>query len=110
MGQTTTQGDTSLRIMGWNVNSLSDYKTQDKFINKLKGSQENVIILFDTCLNCDSQRVFGKLWGEGAYFNSFSSSQRGLTILMKDSLPARDVKVENIIKGNYCLKLRTLQY
>ena len=87
--------------MGWNVNSLSDYKTQVKFIYKLKGSQENVFILCDTCLNCDSQRVFGKLWGEGAYFNSFSSSQIGLTILFRDSLPAREVKVDNIIKGNY---------
>ena len=37
----------------------------------------------------------------GAYFNSFSSSQRGLTILLKDSLPAREVKINNIIKGNY---------
>ena len=87
--------------MGWNVNSLSDYKTQVKFINKLKSSPENVFILSDTGLNSDSQRVFGKLWGEGAYFNSFSSSQRGLTILLKDSLPAREVKINNIIKGNY---------
>ena len=55
----------SLHIMGWNVNSLSDYKTQVKFINKLKGSQENVFILCDTRLNCDSQSVFGKLWGKG---------------------------------------------
>ena len=78
--------------MGWNVNSLSDYKTKVKFINKLKTSPENVFVLSDTRLNSDSQRVFGKLWGEGAYFNSFSSSQRGLTILLKDSLPAREVK------------------
>ena len=87
--------------MGWNINSLSDYKTQVKFINKLKGLQENLFILCDTRLNCDSQRVFGKLWGEGAYFNSFSSSQRGLTILFKDSLPAREVNINNLIKGNY---------
>ena len=39
--------------------------------------------------------------GGGAYFNSFSSSQRGLTILLKDSLPAKEVKINNIIKGNY---------
>ena len=50
--------------MAWNGNSLSDYKTQVKFINKLKGLQENVFILCDTHLNCDSQRVFGKLWGK----------------------------------------------
>ena len=87
--------------MGWNVNSLSDYKSQVKFINKLRGFQENVFVLSDTRLDSDSQRAFAKLWGEGAYFNSFSSSQRGLTVLIKDSLPAREIKFENIIKGNY---------
>lgn len=87
--------------MGWNVNSLSDYKSQVKFINKLRGFQENVFILCDTRLDSDSQRAFSKILGEGAYFNSFSSSQRGLTILIKDSLPAKEVKIENIVKGNY---------
>ena len=52
-------------------------------------------------MGSDSQRVFAKLWGEQSYFNSFSASQRGLAILIKDSLPVKDVKVENIINGNY---------
>ena len=96
-----TLGDTQLRLMGWNVNSLFDYKTQVKLINKLKSSPENCFVLSNTRLSSDSQRVFKKLWGEGAYFNSYSNSQRDLAILIKDSLPAKDVKVENIIKGNY---------
>ena len=87
--------------MGWNVNSLSDYKTQVKFINKLKGAAENVFVLCDTRLGSASQRGFAKLWGEKAYFNSFSTSQRGLAVLIKDSLPVTDVKIENVIKGNY---------
>ena len=65
-GPISTLGDTQLCIMGWNVNSLSDYKTQVKFINKLKSSPENVFVLSDTHLKSDSQRVFGELWGEGA--------------------------------------------
>ena len=44
---------------------------------------------------------FGKLWGDQYHFNSFSTSQKGLAILIKDSLPVKDVKMENIIKGNY---------
>ena len=55
-------GDTQLRLMGWNVNSLSDYKTQVKFINKLKSAAENLFVLCDTRLGSDSQRVFTKLW------------------------------------------------
>ena len=82
--------------MGWNVYSPSDYKTQVKFINKLKSAPENVFVLCDTCLGSDSERVFRKLWGEQAYFNLFSTSQRGLAILIKDCL-----QIENVIKGNY---------
>ena len=97
--------------MGWNVNSLSDYKSQVKFINKLRGSQENVFILSDIRLDSDNQRAFKKLWGKGAYFNSFSSSQRGLAVLIKDSLPAKEVKFENIIEGNYSkLTFKVFQY
>ena len=35
------------------------------------------------------------------YFNSFGSNQRGLVVLLKDSLPAKNVKIENILKGDY---------
>ena len=87
--------------MGWNVNYLSDYKSQVKFLNKLKSAPEKCFILSDTRLGSDSERVFGKLWGEQSYFNSFSTSQRGLAILIKDSLPVKDMQIENIIKGNY---------
>ena len=51
--------------MGWNVNSLSDYKSQVKFINKLRGFQENMFILCDTRLDSDSQRVLEKYGGKG---------------------------------------------
>ena len=87
--------------MGWNVNSLSNYKSQLKFINKLRGAQENVFILSDIRLDSDKQRAFSKMWGEGAYFNSYSSSQRGLAVLFKDSLPVKDIHFENIIDGNF---------
>ena len=43
--------------MGWNVNSLSDYKTQVKFINKLKSAPENCFNLSDTRLGSDSEKV-----------------------------------------------------
>ena len=98
---TLALGDTHLNLLGWNVNSLSDYKTQVKFINELKSAPENCFILSNTRLGRDSGRVFGKLWGEQSYFNSFGTSQRGLAIPIKDSLPVKDVQIENIIKGNY---------
>ena len=72
-----------------------------QFVNKLKNAPENCSILCHTRLGIDSEKVFQKLWGGQAYFNSYSNNQRGLAILFKDSLPAKDIKIENIIKGNY---------
>ena len=39
--------------------------------------------------------------GGGIYFNSYISSQRGLAILLKDSLPAKDIIIENVLEGDY---------
>ena len=41
------------------------------------------------------------MWDEPIYFNSFSNNQRGLVVLVKDSLSAKIIKIENILKGNY---------
>ena len=41
------------------------------------------------------------MWGEGAYFNSYSNSQRGLAVLFKDSLPVKNIQFQNIIDGNF---------
>ena len=41
------------------------------------------------------------MWDGPIYFNSFSSNQRGLVVLLKDSLPAKNIKIENIIQGDY---------
>ena len=42
-----------------------------------------------------------KLWDGQIFFNSYSSNQRGLVILFKNSLPAKDIKINNILNGDY---------
>ena len=91
-----------IRVQGWNCNSLTkDIKTHKQFINKLKNSNENCFILIDSRLGKEEEREFEKLWDGPIYFNSFSSNQRGLVVLLKDSLPAKNIKIENILEGDY---------
>ena len=91
-----------LRVQGWNCNSLTkDIKTHRQFINKLKNSNENFSILIDSRLGKEEEWEFEKLWDGPIYFNSFSSNQRGLVVLLKDSLPAKNIKIENILEGDY---------
>ena len=91
-----------LCVQGWNCNSLTkDIKTQRQFINKLKNSNENCFVLVDSRLGKEEEQEFEKLWDGPVYFNSLSSNQRRLVVLFKDSLPAKNIKFENILKGDY---------
>ena len=95
-----SKGD--LRVQSWNCNSMrKNYKSWVQFIGKLKNSNENIFVLVDTRFESEQEREFEKLWDGPVYFNSFSSNQRGLMVLLKDSLPAKNVKMENILIGDY---------
>ena len=92
-------------LRSWNCNSMmKTHRSWVQFINKLKNSNENIFLLIDTRFESEHEREFEKLWDGPVYFNSFSSNQRGLMVLLKDSLPAKNVKMENILKGG--IKLR----
>ena len=67
----------------------------------MKNSNENVFILVDTRFGPQQEKEFEKLLDGAIFFNSFNSNQRGLMVLFRDSLPIRNVKVENILKGDY---------
>ena len=92
-----------LRVQGWNCNNsiTKEFKTWKQFINKLINSNENCFSLCDTRFEKEHEKEFEKLWDGTSFFNSFSSNQRGLVVLLKDFLPAKDIKVENIISGDY---------
>ena len=99
-GMGVNRGD--LRVQSWNCNSLKKkQKSWLQFISKLKNSNENVFILVDTRFGPQQEREFEKLWDGPVFFNSFNSNQRGLMVLFQESLPIRNVKVENILKGDY---------
>ena len=66
-----------------------------------KKYNENIFILINTRFGPEQEREFEKLWDRPIYFNSFSSNQRGLMVLFKDSLPVKNIKMENTIKGDF---------
>ena len=70
-----------------------------QFISKLKNSNENIFILVDTRFGPKQEKDFEKLWDRPIFFNSFNSNQRGLMLLFRDALPAKNIVIENRIKG-----------
>ena len=57
--------------------------------------------MVDTRFGPTQEREFEKLWDGPVFFNSFNSNQRGLMVLLRDSLPIKNVIVENKLKGDY---------
>ena len=72
-----------------------------QFISKLKNSSENVFILVDTRFGPQQERDFEKLWDGPIFFNSYNSNQRGLMVLFRDSLPVKNIVVDNRLKGDF---------
>ena len=95
-------GSGDLRVQSWNCNSLKKkHGSWMQFISKLKNSNENIFILVDTRFGPQQEKDFEKLWDGPIFFNSFNSNQRGLMVLFRDALPAKNIVIENRIKGDF---------
>ena len=97
----------NLRVQSWNCNSLmKKQKSWLQFTSKLRNSNENVFTLIDTRFGHEHEREFERLWDGPIYFNSFSSNQRGLMVLFRESFPIKNVKIET--KRFLCLLILDL--
>ena len=91
-----------LRVQSWNVNSMmKTHRSWVQFVNKLKNSNENIFVLIDSRFEVEHEQEFEKLWDGPVFYNSFSSNQRGLIVLLKDSFTAKNIEFSNILKGDY---------
>ena len=87
--------------MAWNVNSLGPPEVQQRVINKVCKSQDNIIVLVDTWLSETQETAFANMWGQKCYFNLLSSNVQGIVVLIKDTLDISEVTWKNEIKGNF---------
>ena len=103
-------GGGDLRIQSWNVNSMmKSEKSWAQFINKMKSATEEIFIVVDTRFESEHESEFKKLWDGHIFFNSYSSIQRGIMVLVKDSFMGKDLDFKNILTGNYsrlCFTMR----
>ena len=80
---------------------MKTHRSWVQFINKLKNSNENIFVLIDTRFESEHEQEFEKLWDGPVFYNSYSSNQRGLIVLLKDSFTAKNIEFRNILKGDY---------
>ena len=91
-----------LRVQCWNVNSMmKTSRSWVKFVNRLRNSNENIFILVDSRFETEQEIEFKKLWDGPVFYNSYSSNQRGIIVLIKDSFVGKNLEFRNILKGDY---------
>ena len=91
-----------LRIQCWNVNSMrKSEKSWSQFINKMRAATEEIFIIVDTRFESEQEFEFKKLWDGPIFFNSYSSIQRGIMVLVKDTFVGKDLNFKTILRGNY---------
>ena len=88
-------------VAGWNCNSLGPIENQKRFINKIQGTKDSIIVLGDTRLGKSDEEAFRKLWEARVFFNSHSSNKRGIAVLIKDNAPVTDLEWQKVIPGNF---------
>ena len=89
-----------LRVQCWNVNSMmKTSRSWVKFVNRLKNSNENIFILVDSRFETEQEIEFRKLWDGPIFYNSQSSNQRGIIVLIKDSFVCKKTRVLQYPKG-----------
>ena len=86
-----------LRVQSWNVNSMmKTHRSWVQFVNKMKNSNENIFVIVDSRFEAEQEIEFEKLWDGPVFYNSYSSNQRGLIVLLKDSFVVKNLKFSNI--------------
>ena len=99
-----------LRIQSWNVNSMKkSEKSWLQFVNKMRNSTEEIFIIVDSRFDAEQETEFRKLWDGPIFFNSHSSVQRGIMILIKNSFTGKDLEFCNILKGDYSRLVFTMR-
>ena len=91
-----------LRVQCWNINSMMKSKQSwVRIINKVKNSKEEIFILIDTRFETEQETEFRKIWDGTVFYNSMSTNQRGIMVLIKNSFVGKNLKFSNILKGDY---------
>ena len=80
---------------------MGPIEMQNKFLSRLKKSKDNMFILVDTRLAMEQDDSIDKRLGQPCVFNSLASNARGVAVFWKDSLDITDVKLMNVLRGNY---------
>ena len=102
-----------INLASLNCRGLSELKKRRDVLNFLKKQNYDVLFLQETHLIKESSLYFDSLWKGKCFHSCYTNRSRGVTIMIRNSLPHEIIKVERTDAGNYIIvvcKLGTQTY
>ena len=92
--------DNILQVVSYNCQGLNSAEKRRDVFNYLKSKNCNIYCLQDTHFTVKDECSIRNLWGGDCIFNSFSSNQRGVAILINKNFEYKIIKTKNDDHGN----------
>ena len=89
-----------LQIVSYNCQGLNSVEKRRDVLNYLKSKKGNIYCLQDTHFTTKDECSIRNLWEGDCIFNSFSSNQRGVAILINKNFEYKIIKTKNDDHGN----------
>ena len=85
--------------MGFNPNSIGKNPKRGKIFTALRQKRADIIIISDSRISKDIEKIVKAEWGGDCAFASFSSASRGCAIFFKKNLPV-DIDFDSLYKSD----------
>lgn len=95
--------DKAIRLISWNLNGLHSPIKRKKVLTYLKKNKSDICFLQETHLCMKEHEKLGRLWGGQIFFSSYTTSSRGVCILVKKKVPFIPERIESDPGGRYII-------
>ena len=92
-----------ITILSMNSRGLADVEKRNDVLHYLKKKKYSTYCLQDTHFSEEIHSLINSKWGHKAYFNSSTSSKKGLAILINKNFEFTFVKLVTDDKGDFML-------
>ena len=102
------EDDLNIRITSWNVRGLGKLVKLKRVLNRLKCLKSKIVFLQETHFRSSGTQALVKRWPGQIFDASYSTSARGVAVLIHRSIPFQMVKVIGDTYGRYIIVQGTI--
>ena len=95
--------ENNLKILTLNCQGLGDMNKRKDIFKILRSKDCNIYFLQDTHFTTDKENMIKAQWGYKAFFSSYQSNARGVSILVNNNFDFNMIREFKDVSGNYLI-------